>query len=477
MKRYFSALILVLASVTALAEPVKFTGSLRLRPEIWNWFDGEADGSYAYMGNLLRLSVAQQTKGYDWQVEFAAPFLLGMPDKAIAAAPQGQFGLGASYFASNDNKRNAISLFPKQGYIRWKGLFGSAAQSFRAGRFEFIDGSEVAPKDATLAAVKRDRINQRIVGSFGWSHVGRSYDGVHYLGAFDKGRTTLTLLSALPTRGAFQVDGWGNLQVNVNYLALTRQYGAGRNVGEVRGLAVYYQDWRHVLKTDSRPLAARQRDMNNIRVATYGGHWIHKTDTTAGAVDLMFYGLGQFGRWGRVDHGAWAVNTELGWQPKVLPRLKPWLRAGHFYGSGDNDPNDGKHGTFFQVLPTPRPFARFPFYDMVNNEDFFVNLIARPHKDWTLRGEFHALRLANRNDLWYLGGGAYQPWTFGYVGRNASGARSLANQWDLSVDWSLNAKVNLNGYVGFADGKAVMQRIYPKGSNAAFGYIELNYKF
>jgi hypothetical protein len=273
------------------------------------------------------------------------------------------------------------------------------------------------------------------------------------------------------------VDGWGNLKVNVNYLALTRQYGGGRNVGEVRGLAIYYQDWRHILKTDSRPTAVRQQDMNNVRVATYGGHWIHKADTSAGAVDAMFYGLGQFGQWGRIDHGAWAVNAELGWQPKVMPELKPWLRAGYFHGSGDSDPNDGKHGTFFQVLPTPRPFARFPFYNMMNNEDFFVNLIARPHKDWTLRGEFHGMRLASRTDLWYLGGGAYQPWTFGYVGRNVSGARSFANQWDMSVDWNVNARVNLNGYIGFADGKAVMQQIYPKGDNASFGYVELNYKF
>ncbi len=472
MKQYSFLLFLGLAG-PACAEPVNFTGAIRLRPEIWNWFDGEADGSYAYMGNILRMSVAQQTKTCDWQIEFAAPFLLQMPTNAIAGAPQGQFGLGATYSASNGNRNNAMSLFPKQGYVRWKG----AGQSFRAGRFEFIDGAEATPKDATLAALKRDRINQRLVGSFGWSHVGRSFDGVQYLGAFDKGKTTVTLVAALPTRGAFQVDGWGNLHVNVDYLAVSRQYGAGKNVGEVRGLAIYYQDWRHIVKTDSRPLAVRQRDFNNIRVATYGGHWIHKTETGGGALDFMLYGLGQFGQWGRIDHGAWAINSEFGWQPKALPKLKPWLRLGHYYGSGDKDPNDGKHGTFFQILPTPRPFARFPFYDMVNNEDFFANLILRPHKDWTLRGEVHALRLANRNDLWYLGGGAYQPWTFGYVGRSASGARSLANQWDMSVDWNINAKVNLNAYYGFADGKAVMQRIYPKGDNAQFGYVELNYKF
>jgi hypothetical protein len=307
--------------------------------------------------------------------------------------------------------------------------------------------------------------------------VGRSFDGIQYLGNFDKGKTTVTLVAALPTRGAFQVDGWGNLHVNVDYLAATRQYGGGKNTGEVRGLALYYQDWRHIVKTDSRPLAVRQRDLNNIRIVTYGGHWIHKTETGSGAFDFLAYGLGQFGQWGRVDHGAWSLDSEVGWQPKAMPKLKPWLRFGHHYGSGDNNPADGKNGTFFQVLPTPRPFARTPFYNMMNNEEFNGILVVRPHKDWTLRGEFHALRLANRNDLWYLGGGAYQPWTFGYQGRNTSGARSLANQWDMSVDWNVNAHVNVNGYAGFLDGKAVMEKIYPKGTNAAFGYVEVTYKF
>jgi hypothetical protein len=294
---------------------------------------------------------------------------------------------------------------------------------------------------------------------------------------FDNGKTTLTVVAALPTRGAFQVDGWGSLNVNVDYLAGTRQYAAGKNAGEVRGLAIYYHDWRRVLKTDSRSLAERQRDLGNIRIGTLGGHWIHKAESSIGTLDGMAYGLGQSGRWGRLDHRAWVFDAEAGWQPMFLPKIKPWIRAGYFYGSGDDSPNDDHHGTFFQILPTPRPFARFPFYNMMNNEDFFLNLITRPHRNWTIRGEFHALRLAGRNDLWYLGGGAYQPWTFGYVGRSTSGARSLANQWDLNVDWNASPQVNVNAYIGYADGKAAMKRIYPEGAQATFAYLELNYKF
>ncbi len=463
------------ADATMKLGSVSVSGSFRSRLEVWDWFNGNANDSYAFSGNIFRLSFSQTLKTVDWQLELAAPFLLGLPKDAAAPAPQLQLGLGGNYFGANRNSRQAGMVFPKQGYVRFKGLFGDQDQALRVGRFEWMDGSEAAPKDATLAALKRDRVNQRLIGPFAWSHVGRSFDGAHYTA--NKGRINYTLVTALPTRGAFQVDGWGNLKVGFAYLSATGQTGSGRSAGEWRVLGVYYQDWRHVLKTDNRAVAARQSDMSNIRIGTYGGHYIHKLDTDAGVLNFMAWGVVQNGRWGRLDHRAGAVDLEAGWQPKAPPKLKPWLQGGFSRASGDGDAADNRHGSFFQLLPTPRPYARMPFYDMVNNEDFFGMLTLRPHRAVTVRSEFHSLRLSNRKDLWYQGGGAFQPWTFGYIGRNTGGARSLANLWDASVDWNVNARVAVSGYIGHADGKEAMAAVYPKGTNANFGYLELNYKF
>ncbi len=478
------SLLLCLAATLWAADPaplkpgsVTVTGSLRTRLELWDYFQGNADNSYAFSGNTFKLSFAQSLKKIDWQLELEAPFLLGLPSSAIAPAPQLQLGLGGNYYAANKNHKNAGMLFPKQGYVRFKNLFGGANQSIRLGRFEWMDGAEATPKDATLAALKRDRINQRLIGPFGWSNAGRSFDGFHYTANTRKSRLNYTVVSALPTRGAFQVDGWGNLKVGFVYGSMTGQVGQGRSAGEWRALAVYYQDWRHVLKTDNRPSAIRQRDFNNVRVGTYGGHYIHKWDTSAGAVDIMLWGVLQNGKWGRQNHAAGAYDLEAGWQPKVLPKLKPWLSGGHSHTSGDSNAGDNTHGSFFQLLPTPRPFARFPFYNMMNNDDTFGILTLRPHKSWTIRTEFHALRLANRNDLWYVGGGAFQPWTFGYIGRNTSGARSLANQYDASVDYTVNAHLAVSAFFGYAQGKAAMHAIYPKGTDGRFGYLEATYKF
>ncbi len=468
------------AAAPAVATPIKWgnvtvSGSVRTRLEMWDWMAGNANNNYAFSGSIFKLSLSSGNKRADWQVELAAPVLLGMPDDATASAPQGPLGLGAIYSNANDRHRNAAMVFPKQGWVRLKGLFGSEANSLKLGRFEFREGAEIARKHAGLNVIAQTRIADRMIGSFPWTHVGRSFDGFHFVSA--QKSSTVTLAGFMPTRGAFQVDGWGQLDIGVGYASVAGASSKGRNHNDWRVMGMYYQDWRHVLKTDNRALAPRQSDMANIRIGTVGGHYSHLTETSAGAVDFLVWGVLQTGKWGRLDHEAHAFDIESGWQPKFLPALKPWIRAGYTLGSGDNNPNDSRHGTFMQMLPTARPFARFPFYNMMNTGDAFAMVTFRPHKDFTVKAEGHSLRLANRNDLWYQGGGAFQPWSFGYVGRNTGGARGLATYYDLSADWNVNPHVTVSGFWGYAIGKSAMERIYPKGKNGAMGYLELAYRF
>ncbi len=114
---------------------------------------------------------------------------------------------------------------------------------------------------------------------------------------------------------------------------------------------------------------------------------------------------------------------------------------------------------------------------MMNTRDVFGELMLRPAKKLTIRADAHSLRLANRNDLWYSGGGVFQPWTFGYTGRTSNGRQSLANLYDVSADFNANAHLALGAYYGYADGKGVIQALYPKGANGNLGYLELLLKF
>jgi hypothetical protein len=478
-----TALGVVALSAQAPPPPVKLgdhivlSGSIRSRLESWDWFTpNSGDPNYTFLGNQLRIGLSSTGKLIDWTFELESPVLLNLPENAVGPGAQGQLGLGASYYVSNRRNQNAAGLFPKQAFVKFKDLFGNKAASIRLGRFEFQDGSEVVARNPTIGVLKRDRIQQRLLGPFGFTHVWRSFDGFHFV--VNKPKINYTVIAALPTRGVFQVDGWGWMKTAFTYASATGQVQASKtSTGEWRVFGIYYDDWRTVLKTDNRSAAARTADLASIRLGNFGGHYVHAFDTASGTLDILGEAVAQVGKWGNLDQRSYMAMVEAGFQPKILPALKPWLRAGYNYGSGDSDPNDKKHGTFVQLLPTPRPYARFPFFDMMNNEDRFTMLTLRPHKQLTLKSEQHFLRLSNRNDLWYAGGGAFQPWTFGFQGRATSGARSLANLYDISADIVVNGHFSTTLYYGYADGKAAIRAVYPRGRVGHLGFLEVTYKF
>ena len=113
----------------------------------------------------------------------------------------------------------------------------------------------------------------------------------------------------------------------------------------------------------------------------------------------------------------------------------------------------------------------------MNSRDGFGELILRPTTRLTIRTDVHALSLADTGDLWYQGGGAFQPATFGYAGRPSNGHASLATLYDVSADYALNRHLAVTGYVGYTWGSAVTQAIYPGDRGAQFGYAEAVVRF
>jgi hypothetical protein len=464
--------------------------SWRTRVESWGWFApaaGGADGDYAFTGTILRAGLAARRGALGVTVEAAVPMLLGLPDDAVAPAPQGQLGLGAAYWAANARRRDVAAVILKNAFVRIG--TGSApaprGHALRLGRMELADGAELAPLDPTLAALKRDRIAQRLLGPFAWTHVGRAFDGAHY--TYDRAATpggaapvNVTLAAVRPTEGAFRADAWRPLDITVLYGAWTRgrAWRPGQ-ASDVRLFALHYDDRRdpaRAIKVDTRPLAVRVADAGRVRVTTLGGHLLHAIPTRAGTVDLLAWGAVQGGAWGALSHRAQALALEAGWQPAALP-WRPWLRATWFAGSGDGDPADDRHGTFFEVLPTPRPFARFPFHNLMNVEQGGGTLVLRPSSRVTLRGDVNALRLRRAADLWYAGGGAFERGSFGYAGRPGGGARTLATLADLSVDVRLSRRVGVATYLARAGEGAVPRAVHPGTGAATFAYVELDLRY
>ena len=159
-------------------------------------------------------------------------------------------------------------------------------------------------------------------------------------------------MGARPTQGVFQVKGMDELNVDTYYGAYTRSVSMGKSAGELRVFGLGYIDHRaHILKTDNRPTPLRAADFGTIELATWGADYVQVLNTKAGKFDFLAWGVAQTGAWGSLKQRAAAFVGEAGWQAPVKV-LKPWLSVGYSYGSGDGNPNDSTHGTFFQVLTT-----------------------------------------------------------------------------------------------------------------------------
>ncbi len=470
------ALILACATATfghaqTAASPnrsVNFTVYDRTRVDAWQWYAAPPTANtYGYTESLLRIALAQRLNRWDWRLEVSQPSILDAPSDAVSpVTAQGQLGLGASYYAANGNAYPAAA-FLKQGFVRFDG----EDTNLRAGRFEFNGGQEIQPKNPTLAWLQTNRIAQRLIGNFGFSNAQRSFDGVD--AHFQLHDWNVTALGARADQGVFNMNGNPELNVDLQYLALTHLQARQHILW--RAFALGYHDGRTgITKTDNRSLAVRSADHENIRIGTYGGDFLASIPTGPGQFDFLFWGALQNGSWGPQDHRAGAAAVEGGYQLSKVPTA-PWLRGGWFRSTGDNNASDNTHNTFFQVLPTPRVYARLPFYNLMNNTDEFVQLMDRPVKKLALRSDLHWLQLTSPHDLWYQGGGAFDNKVFGYIGRPANGSTSLASVADISADWQAAKNVDLNFYYAYSQGKTVVRSIYPTGANMQYGYVELVY--
>lgn len=441
----------------------------RTRMDAWQWAAAPPESSsYAYVQTLQRLGITQHLHRWDWELELSQPTVLGAPDDAVSpVAAQGQLGLGGTYYAANGNNPYPVAAFLKQGFVRFDG----EDKNLRVGRFEFFDGAETKPKNPTVAWLQANRTSNRLISNFGFTNAQRSLDGLD--AQWQLGGWNVTAMAARSDQGVFNMNGNPELNVDVQYLALTHPQAKQHVLW--RAFAIGYHDGRTgITKVDNRPLPVRTVDHTNIRVGTYGGNFIAAIPAGLGQFDFVFWGAVQNGSWGPQAHKAGAAALEGGYR-FGKQAAAPWFRGGWFRSTGDNNPADSTHNTFFQVLPTPRLYALTPFYNLMNNTDEFVQVIERPVKQLSLRSDLHWLQLTSSHDLWYSGGGAFDNKVFGFAAHPSGSATSLASVADLSADWQMSKNVNLNFYYGHVWGKTVIAATYPSNPNMQFGYVEFVY--
>jgi hypothetical protein len=445
-------------------------GDLRLQGQAWDWFDpGRGEPDYAFLGARLRARLKYSSPGLSGLLEVQDVQMSGLPRGAVLPAPAGQMGVGGVYF-NHIQASSANSTGVRQIYLK---IGDPKDLSVQLGRFDYASGQEVLSGDPTLDWLLRVRVGQRLLGSFGYTEFGRSFDGIRLDADWEPAH--LTALAARPTQGGFEPRFAVEMdRVFVSNLALTLKKGEG--LPDATGQIFWnrYDDTRQVPFVDNRPAPLRGQvaAQGGIHIDTCGLQFASKLGQDGDA--LLWYAH-QTGRWGRLTHRADAATLELGYRFSGAD-WQPWVRAGYTWFSGDGNPNDGLHTTFYAPLPTARLYARFPFYTLANLRDAFGQLLLSPSRDTRIRLDLDLLSLDRSADLWYVGGGATQNQgsIFGYAGRPGGGGRRLATLVGLGLDHTFDEHNSLSVYYGYAWGGEVVRQSFPADTRGSLFLVEYN---
>jgi len=437
----------------------------RLRGEFVGWFDPAStapahNSRYDFIGNKFQVGARATRGSYEMFVQFQDSTLGYVPDDAV--------GIGSTYYA-NTRRSLQNGAILRNAWLGAKAPFGLTGFSLKAGRLLYSDAMDAPATHPTLKWIQLSRLSQRLIGPFDYTHVGRSFDGGQI--AYDTDMLNVTGFGFVPTYGGFEVDANRELDIRVGGVALNLKESPAVGPTIARLFWYYYGDDRDVVFLDNRPLPAREADRGEeTHLHTIGGHLVRAQMLGPGIADGMAYAFGQFGDWQSLDHQAWAYGAEVGYRLTDI-WAKPWTRIGINSASGDNSPSDNDHNTFFQMLPTAWLYAQFPFYNMMNNQDVFVQWIFEPHPMLSWRLDGHWLRLNSGKDLAYFGGGATKDDFFGYGGVAPNGRNELAYLVHTMLTIRPTAFLTFNALYAHAWGQGVINQAFAD-AGGDYGFLE-----
>ena len=364
------------------------------RFESWSFLEpsrADADSDYSLFSNRTTLGIHVDTRRLTVDGAFQYAQLYGLPRRATGPGP---LGPGGMYFAAARTPQ-AYQLYFKSLSFGVKEIIPGL--SLTVGRMRFSSGLEAQSRTPKVEAIKRERVSGRLIGEVEWSAFERAFDGARL--DLDRSGWHATTALLFPTQGGFEESANPTMSsVRVASAAVTRQFG----YSEIQIFAHHYQDGREVnVRPDNSLLPATRVD---IGLATAGVSHIGVYLLGSGHVDSVVWIAGQLGDWYDQRQRSYSAIVEGGYQ--WPGGWRPWLRAGAQYASGDPDPRDNRHSTFFPMLPSTRPDFLASTFAQMNLRDVFGQIRLHAADHVVIGGEIHRLWLANAADRWYSGTGA-----------------------------------------------------------------------
>jgi hypothetical protein len=306
----------------------------------------------------------------------------------------------------------------------------------------------------TYESGERTPFAGRLIGNAEWSMFERAFDGARV--DFEGPGWRLHGSFVMPTQGAYEESA----SPTIGRVQLTT-LSASRDGAEL--FAHHYRDRRAVAaRPDNTGARASRVD---IALQTLGGSW---TRTFAG-LDVQLWGAFQRGDWYGDAHRALSASGEAGYR-WMRARATPSISGGMLWASGDEEPNDSTHGTFFPMVPTTAPSMLAGTYAQMNLRDLYIRGSATPHDRLSVTAEVHRLALVSRQDRWYSGTGAtaFAGNYFGYSSRPSTLATGLGTFVQLSAASPLASHWRLAATAGFIHGGDVVRRQFAGRSMVVF---------
>jgi hypothetical protein len=453
---------------TSAATTSAFAPILRnvTRVESWSFFEpppGGGDPDYTFVANRLLAGFSHARSRHEFNAALQYVQFGGLPDNASGP---GALGTGANYFAHNRRSDSRRVYLKSLNVLFRRALPGL---NVRLGRMGYASGGEAPSGNPAIEALKRMRLDSRLVGEFEWSIYQRAFDGVR--GDWTRDRLQVTGTAFWPTQGGFDERAGASLRdVRILSAVATLKPSLLLSRTEVQVFAHHYADDRPV--TGRPDNTTRRVSRADVGYLTSGAHVAGVYPMGRGSGDVLAWSALQRGDWYESAQRAWAVALEGGFQWTDSP-WAPWLRVGWNRASGDADPEDLSHRTFMPPLPTARKYSLSTAYTFMNLDDLFVQALLKPRPEVNVRADVHRLRLVQPNDLWYAGSGATrrQGAIFGYAGRRSGGVEDLGTIIEGSVDWTINRRWSINGYLGRMAAGDVVRSTFA-GDRLTFGYVE-----
>lgn len=449
------------------------SGDALIRSESWDWFGDHGD-DYSFAFQRTRVSLSATTPLISALVQPQYVSMWNLPETASPAG-RGPSGIGALYHAHN-REPNPHSFGFHQAWVRLNGLPGET--SIQLGRMPYASGLEhVRPEDGVKFNILKDmRLGDRLISSFEWAAFARAFDGVR-IDTEMPGKLPLSLAWLYPTQGGWEKDfNRGMEDVRLLSFALTAPKGRFLPDTEI-GLFIHnYRDSRSCSqRVDNSGITSPESDLN---ITAVGAHLLGIQPLNQIQWDYLIWTTWETGDWYEQDHSAYTLSVETGIQWTQAP-AKPWLRIGAFLGSGDSNPLDSTHETFFQLIPGTRKYQLFPYYDLQNNRSFYSQLILSPHQRLKIRLDYAVNYLSQYEDLWYMGTGATQNTgnIFGYVGRKSGGHDQLSNEASITLTLIPAKPFNINLFYAHVWGGDAIRNTYPENGDADYFSIEATFNF